>query len=82
MTLEQIRQRIMDAFPTTFVDVIDLGGGDHIRAIVVSPEFRGKSLIAQHKMILELFRAEIDSNEVHALTVKTMSPEQYESLGG
>ncbi len=66
--------------PTTFVDVMDLGGGDHIRAIVVSEAFVGLPLIRQHKMVLDLFRSEIDSNEVHALTVKTMTPEQFQKL--
>jgi stress-induced morphogen len=80
MTLLEIKKRIESGIETTFVDVIDLGGGDHIRAIVVSPTFVGKPLIQQHKAILDLFRAEIDSNEVHALTVKTMTPEQFEKL--
>jgi len=81
MTLAEIKTRIEGNLETTFVDVIDLGGGDHIRAIVVSPAFGGKTLIAQHKLILDLFRKEIDSNEVHALTVKTMTPEQFAALG-
>lgn len=80
MTLEQIKSRIEASIATSFVDIIDLGGGDHIRAIVVSEAFRQKPLLQQHKMVLDLFRAEIDSNEVHALTVKTMTPEQYAAL--
>jgi stress-induced morphogen len=80
MTLTAIKERIQGAFTTTHVEIIDLGGGDHIRAIVVSPAFSGKTLIQQHKMVLDLFRAEIDSNDVHALTVKTLTPEQFENL--
>ncbi len=81
MTLQEIKSRIENSLETTFVDVMDLGGGDHIRAIVVSPGFIGKPLIQQHKAVLDLFRQEIDSNEVHAFTVKTMTPEQFEKLG-
>lgn len=80
MTLHEIKARIEAAIPTEFVDIIDLGGGDHIRAIVVSEAFKGKGLLAQHKMILDLFTAEIETNEVHALTVKTMTPEQFKSM--
>jgi len=80
MTLDKIKERIEQAIPTTHVQILDLGGGDHIRAIVVSPAFVGKSLIQQHKMILDLFRKEIDSNDVHALTVKTLTPEQFDNL--
>jgi acid stress-induced BolA-like protein IbaG/YrbA len=80
MTLNAIKARIEQNLATTFVDIIDLGGGDHIRAIVVSEVFRGKPLLQQHKLILDLFHAEIESNDVHALTVKTMTPEQYAAL--
>lgn len=80
MTLQEIKLRIEGAIKTTFVEVIDLGGGDHIRAIVVSPEFQGLPLLKQHKKVLDLFADEINSNEVHALSVKTMTPEQFEKL--
>lgn len=81
MTLAEIQARIEASIKTTHVQVIDLGGGDHIRAIVVSPEFQGLPLIKQHKKVLELFSNEIGTNEVHALTVKTLTPEQFAALG-
>ncbi len=80
MTLDQIKARIEENLETTHVQIMDLGGGDHIRAIVVSPAFKGLPLIKQHKLVLDLFTAEINSNEVHALTVKTLTPEQFEKL--
>lgn len=80
MTLEAIKARIEQNLPTTHVQVIDLGGGDHIRAIVVSSKFSGLPLLQQHKLVLDLFRDEINSNEVHALTVKTLTPEQFDKL--
>ena len=80
MTLTAIKERIEKNLETTHVDIIDLGGGDHIRAIVVSPAFKGLPLIKQHKMVLDLFVAEINSNDVHALTVKTLTPEQFAAL--
>ena len=80
MTLDQIKARIEENLETTHVQIVDLGGGDHIRAVVVSPKFAGLSLIKQHKLVLDLFTGEINSNEVHALTVKTLTPEQFEKL--
>ncbi len=80
MTLEAIKARIEDNLATTHVQIIDLGGGDHIRAIVVSPKFAGLPLLKQHKLVLDLFQAEINSNDVHALTVKTLTPEQFDNL--
>jgi acid stress-induced BolA-like protein IbaG/YrbA len=80
MTLDEIKARIEKNLETTHVQVMDLGGGDHIRAVVVSPRFQGLPLVRQHKLVLDLFTDEINSNEVHALTVKTLTPEQFNSL--
>jgi acid stress-induced BolA-like protein IbaG/YrbA len=80
MTLEAIKARIEENLKCTHVQIIDLGGGDHIRAIVVSSEFAGLPLLQQHKKVLDLFVKEINSNDVHALTVKTLTPEQFEKL--
>lgn len=80
MTLNEIKERIEKNLETTHVQIVDLGGGDHIRAIVVSPRFQGLPLIRQHKLVLDLFTSEINSNEVHALTVKTLTPEQFDKL--
>lgn len=80
MTLDAIQARIEQNLKTTHVQIIDLGGGDHIRAIVVSPQFEGLSLLKQHKLVLDLFEKEIGTNEVHALTVKTLTPAQFDSL--
>lgn len=80
MTLEAIQARIEEHLSPTHVQIIDLGGGDHIRAVVVSPKFAGLPLLKQHKLVLDLFQNEINSNEVHALTVKTLTPEQFEKL--
>ena len=80
MTLSEIKQRIENSLPTEFVEIQDLGGGDHIRAIVVSKAFEGLPLLQQHKKILDLFVNEINSNEVHALTVKTLTPAQFAKL--
>ncbi len=80
MTLDAIKARIEENLSPTHVQIIDLGGGDHIRAIVVSPKFSGLPLLKQHKLVLDLFQDEINSNEVHALTVKTLTPEQFDKL--
>ena len=80
MTLDEIKARIEANLDTNHVQIIDLGGGDHIRAVVVSKQFQGLPLIRQHKLVLDLFTSEINSNEVHALTVKTLTPEQFDKL--
>ncbi|MGE4232833.1 MAG: BolA family protein [Bacteriovoracia bacterium] len=78
MNADQLKQRIQTLGPDTSVELVDLTGTqDHWQAIIVSPVFRGKTLIEQHRMVFALLEKEVASNEVHALTLKTYSPEQY-----
>ena len=41
--LDEIRSLIERALPGAEVEVIDEGGGDHLRAIVAAPQFGGRS---------------------------------------
>lgn len=81
MKLEDIQARIKDTLENAQVEVNDMGGGDHIHAIIISASFREKSLLEQHRMILSLFQKEIDSNDIHALQLKTYTPEKAEKEG-
>ena len=75
MTAEQVKARIQSLGPGTDVQVVDLTGThDHWQATVVSSAFEGKSRIERHKMVFNLFKSEVDSNEVHALTIRTFTP--------
>jgi len=83
MTPEQVKARIKQLHAETHVEVTDLTGTmDHYQVLVVSPAFEGKMMIEQQKMIMGLLKAEIDTEEVHALTMKTYTPAQYQKFGG
>ena len=82
ITTSQIEEKIKQKLKALLVEVIDLRGGDHIQAIVVSPEFEGKTLVEQHKMIYDVLSEEMKSNVIHALTLKTYSPSQWEKIKG
>ena len=70
-----LRDRIESALPGARADVEDLtGGGDHFRAEVVSDRFAGLSRIDQHKLVYDIFGAEI-GGPIHALSLKTSTPE-------
>lgn len=78
MTPEQLKTRLETLQPGTQVQVTDLTGTqDHYQATVISAAFEGKSMIEQHRLVFRLVQAEVDSGEVHALTLKTFTPEQY-----
>ena len=79
---QEIENKIKEKIKTSHIQVIDLRGGDHIQIILVSPDFKNKSLVEQHKIVYDVLSAEMKSNEIHALTLKTYSPTQWEKIKG
>ena len=72
---EELKQRIESTLPGARAEVEDLtGGGDHFRAEVVSDRFTGMSRIQQHKLVYQVFGAEI-GGPIHALSIKTSTPD-------
>ena len=71
---EEIKQRIEAAIPGARAEVEDwTGGGDHFKATVTAKAFAGRSRIEQHRLVYEVFGAEI-GGPIHALSLKTQSP--------
>ena len=50
------------------------GDGRHFEAVVISKAFEGKSLIQQHRMVKDTVKAQIQSDELHALSIKARLP--------
>jgi stress-induced morphogen len=62
------------ALPGATVSVEDTtGGGDHFRAEIVSDRFDGLTRIQQHKLVYDVFGAEV-GGPIHALSIKTSTP--------
>lgn len=81
MSPDDLKIRIEKLSPETQAEVIDLTGtSDHFQAVIISSSFEGKMMMESHRMIYQLFQKEIDSGEVHALTLKTFTPEQYKAV--
>jgi len=82
ITAEEIKATLTQALPVSLVETQDLtGGGDHWQLIVVSPAFEGKGLIDQHRMVNEALKVPMGDQRIHALSLKTFSPAQWEKLG-
>ena len=68
VTTDEIKQRIEAGLPDASADVT--GDGQHFRAEIVSPAFAGLTRIQQHKLVYEIFGAELGAR-IHALSLKT-----------
>ncbi len=74
VTPDQVRSYIRDSLACDHVEVV--GDGHHFEAVIVSPEFRGKTRVQQHQVV---YRALGDRmrEEIHALSMKTLTPEDW-----
>ncbi|HEY9834694.1 MAG TPA: BolA family transcriptional regulator [Stenomitos sp.] len=82
ISLQQVEALIKAGIPDAQVQVQDLtGGGDHLQAIVVSSQFEGKSLVKQHQMVYGAVRQAMDTEAIHALALKTYTPEAWKATG-
>ena len=72
METEKIKALIETGIPGAQVEVT--GDGRHFEAVVVSDAFEGKSLIRRHRMVMDTVKAEIASDELHALSIKAALP--------
>jgi len=71
----ELKDRIEASLPGASAQVEDwTGGGDHFRATVVAPQFTGLSRIAQHRLVYDVFGAEI-GGPIHALALTTKTAE-------
>lgn len=80
MQPEQIKKIIAEGVPCADLHVE--GDGDHFEALVVSAQFAGKSRVQRQQMINALLRSYFDSGELHALSMKTLTPEEWSALRG
>jgi stress-induced morphogen len=72
--LAEIRSMIEAALPGAEVEVIDEGGGDHLRAVVTAPQFEGLSRIDQHRLVRNAVRERFEDGSIHALSITSKGP--------
>ena len=77
---DELKRRIEDGIPGSRATVE--GADAHFGAVVIAAAFEGKSRIEQHRMIYALFRDEMASQEIHALSLKTCTPAEWETEKG
>lgn len=74
-----IKALIEQGLPDAAVEVATDGMG-HYEAVVVSDQFAGKRSVPRHQMVYATL-GELVGKEIHALAVKTYTPEEWNSAG-
>jgi acid stress-induced BolA-like protein IbaG/YrbA len=57
------------------------GDGRHFQAIIVSREFTGLSRVQRQQRVNALLRERFDTGELHALSMRTLTPEEWPGHG-
>lgn len=75
-TLEHVKNLIEEKLADSVVQVSDLTGTmDHLDIIVYSDEFKGKILIDQHQMVMDILKEDL-KELIHAVKIKTMTKDK------
>lgn len=77
MDPKEIRALIEAGMPGSSVDVE--GDGTHFEAVIVSSDFNGKTLLERHQQVYKVL-GEAMKERIHALSLKTYTPEQWEKI--
>jgi acid stress-induced BolA-like protein IbaG/YrbA len=72
--LAEIQRLIAESLPGAEVEVIDEGGGDHLRAVVSAPQFEGLKRIDQHRQVRSPVQHLMDDGTIHALSITSSTP--------
>jgi acid stress-induced BolA-like protein IbaG/YrbA len=56
------------------------GDGRHFQALIVSAAFAGKNRVARHQLVYSAL-GERMREEIHALSMRTLTPEEYREQG-
>jgi len=75
MTADQLRDLIAAGLPCERLEVD--GDGRHWTALVVSAQFEGKRPIQRHQRVYATLGAKMHTDEVHALSMKTLTPAEW-----
>jgi len=58
------------------------GDGQHFEALVVSAEFAGLNRVQRQQRVYQTLKAELASGELHAISFKTLTPEEWGASRG
>ena len=79
VTPQHIEQWIQAGLECEHIQVA--GDGQHFEAVIVSPEFAGLLPVARHQRVFQTLGARMHA-EIHALSMKTYTPEEWQALNG
>lgn len=90
MTIQaNIEEKISSALQPEYLEVtneshmhnVPPGSESHFKVTVVTTDFKDKMLVARHRILNQLLKEELDG-PVHALSLNTLTPEEWQEKNG
>lgn len=78
LSAEQLKSYITANLACDYINVLG-NDGTHFEAVVVSPAFEGKRMVQQHQLVYAALGDRMRA-EIHALGMKTYTPQQWQEL--
>lgn len=75
VTPESIQANIAQGMVTQHLTVV--GDGQHFEALIVSDAFAGKSRVQRHQLVYQTLGDRMRA-EIHALSMKTLTPQEWQ----
>ena len=80
LSAQQLETYITQHLACDYIKVLG-DDGTHFEAVIVSPAFVGKSMLQQHQLVYAALGDRMRA-EIHALSMKTLTPEAWQKLSG
>jgi acid stress-induced BolA-like protein IbaG/YrbA len=77
---KQIEAWISAGLPCAHLAVA--GDGQHFEAVVVSAEFEGLNRVKRQQRVYQTVLDKLNSGELHALSLQTLTPEEWKAARG
>ena len=78
MQAEEVKRIVESQIQSS--EVVTAGEGCNFEITVISPVFLGLSPVKKQQMVYGCLSEQIASGAIHALTIKTFTPEQWAAL--
>lgn len=78
VTPESIKLNISQGFPTEHLSVVG-DDGTHFEAVIVSEAFAGKNRVQRHQLVYGTLGDRMRA-EIHALSMKPYTPQEWENI--
>ena len=78
VTPESVKQGIEAGLSCEHVEVI--GDGQHFQALIVSDQFAGRNRVQRHQLVYSAL-GERMREEIHALSMRTLTPQEWKAGG-